>query len=185
MPLLGSSRGNICELHDLIQGGSVVSTVASEQEGPGFESRSFHLIERVSWVWYPVGVLPFCVDFAHSPHVCMGTLPVLQLPFTVQRHAGKVNWWVSAWMIVCLYMSALWWTGDSFSVYPECVLAQCQLGMAPAPTTLKRISGCGWWMNEWTIWCNFFSWGHELIKKQFSIKWFLIQNQISTEWTEK
>ena len=45
-------------------GGAVVSAVASQQEGPGFESR------------------PFCVELACSPRVCVGFLRVLRFPPT-------------------------------------------------------------------------------------------------------
>ena len=53
--------------------GALVSTVASQREGPGFGSGS----ECV------------CVEFACSPCVCVGSLRVLRLPPTVQKHA---NW---------------------------------------------------------------------------------------------
>ena len=42
----------------------MVSAVASQQEGPGFESR------------------PFCVELACSSHVCVGFLRVLRFPLT-------------------------------------------------------------------------------------------------------
>ena len=51
-------------------GGALVSTVASQPEGPGFESES----------------VCFCVGFACSPSVCVG---LLQFPPTVQKH---VSW---------------------------------------------------------------------------------------------
>ncbi len=44
--------------------GLVISTVASQQEGPGIETRSTHLTLRGSWVWYTAEVGPFCVEFA-------------------------------------------------------------------------------------------------------------------------
>ncbi len=47
-------------------------TVASQQEGPGFESRSFCLTSIGSWVRYPAGAGPFCVKFACSLCVCEG-----------------------------------------------------------------------------------------------------------------
>uniref|UniRef100_A0A3Q4AG71 Caldesmon 1b n=1 Tax=Mola mola TaxID=94237 RepID=A0A3Q4AG71_MOLML len=53
--------------------GAVVSTVASHQECPGFNSESGR----------------FCVEFACSPSDCVGSLQVLRLPPTVQKHA---NW---------------------------------------------------------------------------------------------
>ena len=46
---------------------------ASQQEGPGFDSRSGH----------------FFLEFAWSPCVYKDVLSVLQLPQTVQKHA---NW---------------------------------------------------------------------------------------------
>ena len=52
-------------------GGVVVSTVASQQEGSRFDP---HL-----------GL--FCVEFACSRRVCMGSLRVPQLPPTVQKNA--------------------------------------------------------------------------------------------------
>ena len=52
-------------------GGAVVSTVASHQEGSRFD---LHLG-------------PFCVEFACSPRVCVGSLQVLRLPPTFQKHA--------------------------------------------------------------------------------------------------
>ncbi|MEQ2244990.1 hypothetical protein ILYODFUR_022870 [Ilyodon furcidens] len=45
-----------------LHSGSVGSTVALQQEGPGFRS------------------CPFCIEFACSPHACGGSLQVLQLP---------------------------------------------------------------------------------------------------------
>ena len=69
------SASEICiSLKDLkiqLHGGVVVSTVASQQEGSRFDP---HLG-------------PFCVEFACSPRVCMGSLRVLRLPPTVQKHA--------------------------------------------------------------------------------------------------
>jgi len=56
---------------DGLHGGVVVSTIASQQKGSWFESR----------------MGPFCVEFACSPRVCVGSLQVLQLPPTVQKHA--------------------------------------------------------------------------------------------------
>ncbi len=44
--------------------------------------------------------------------------------------------WMWAWMVVWLHMSALWWTGDLFRVYPT--LAQCQLGLTPAMDKWKN-----------------------------------------------
>jgi len=52
-----------------LHGGVVVSTVASQQEGSWFESQ----------------LGPFCVEFACSPHVCMGSLQVPWLPPTTQN----------------------------------------------------------------------------------------------------
>ena len=49
----------------------VVSTVASQQEGSRFSSQ----------------LGPFCVEFACSPRVYMGSLWILRLPSTVQKHA--------------------------------------------------------------------------------------------------
>ena len=54
-----------------LHGGVVVSTVASQREGSRFSSR----------------LGPFCVEFACSPRVCVGSLRVLRLPPTVQKHA--------------------------------------------------------------------------------------------------
>uniref|UniRef100_A0A669CQ23 procollagen-proline 3-dioxygenase n=1 Tax=Oreochromis niloticus TaxID=8128 RepID=A0A669CQ23_ORENI len=54
-------------------GGTVVSTVAAQQEGPEFNST--------------IRPGSFCVEFACSPRVCVGSLRVLRLPPTVQRHA--------------------------------------------------------------------------------------------------
>ena len=51
--------------------GVVVSTVTSQQEGSRFNSHPG----------------PFCVEFACSPRVCVGSLWVLRLPATVQKHA--------------------------------------------------------------------------------------------------
>ncbi len=42
----------------------VVSTVALQQGGPGFQSRPSHLSASRSWVRYPAGVGPLCVEFA-------------------------------------------------------------------------------------------------------------------------
>jgi len=54
-----------------LHGGVVVSTVASQQEGSRFDP---HLG-------------PFGVELACSPRVCVGSLRVLWLPPTVQKHA--------------------------------------------------------------------------------------------------
>ena len=59
---------------------------------------------------------PLCIGFACPPCVYMGAL-VLWLPLTLLKHSRLLNnllWivlgdeWVC--MVVCLYMSALWWT---------------------------------------------------------------------------
>ena len=47
----------------------VVNTIASQQEGSRFNSR----------------LRPFCVEFACSPRVCIGSLWVLRLPPTVKN----------------------------------------------------------------------------------------------------
>ena len=49
----------------------MVSTVASQQEGPGLDPGSGR----------------FCVEFACSPCACVGSLWLLQLPPKVQKHA--------------------------------------------------------------------------------------------------
>ena len=54
-----------------ITGGTVVSTVALQQEGPGYDS----------------GSGCFCVEFACSPFVCASSFQVLRLPPKVQKHA--------------------------------------------------------------------------------------------------
>ena len=59
-----------------LHGGVVVSTVTSQQEGSRFNSQ----------------LGPFCVEFAHSPSVCVGSLQVLQLPHTIPKHACYINW---------------------------------------------------------------------------------------------
>ena len=51
----------------------MVSAAASQQEGSGFDSTR--------------GLGSFCVEFACSPRVCVGSLRVLRLPPTIQRHA--------------------------------------------------------------------------------------------------
>ena len=53
--------------------GVVVSTVASQQEGFRFNSQ--------------LELGPFCVEFACYPCVCVGSLRVLQLLPTIQKHA--------------------------------------------------------------------------------------------------
>jgi len=50
-------------------GGTVVSTAASQRQGPGFYSR----------------LGSQSVEFAHSPRVCVGFLRVLRFPPTVQK----------------------------------------------------------------------------------------------------
>ena len=62
---------NISGWDEGLHGGVVVSTVASQREGSRFNP---HLG-------------PFCVEFACSPRVCVGSLRVLRLPPTVQNHA--------------------------------------------------------------------------------------------------
>jgi len=58
-----------------LHGDVVVSTIASQQEDSRFES----------WLG------PFCVEFACSPLVCVGSRWVLQLPPTGQKHTCQVN----------------------------------------------------------------------------------------------
>ncbi len=50
-------------------------------------------------------------------------------------------------MAVCLYMSAMWWTGNLSRVNPS--LSQCQL-QPPAKNKLLRI------IKEWTKWIQYF-----------------------------
>ncbi len=52
----------------------MVSTVSSQQEGLGFKSRSACLTSRRSWIRYPAGVGPFCVEFACPPRGCVDFL---------------------------------------------------------------------------------------------------------------
>jgi len=54
----------------------MVGTVAAQPEGSERESR----------------LGPFCVEFACSPPVCVGSLRLLWLPPTAQKHANEVNW---------------------------------------------------------------------------------------------
>ena len=54
--------------------GAAVRTVASQQEGPGFDS----------------GFSAFLVEFACSPCFCVGSLQVLRFPPTVQKQ--QANW---------------------------------------------------------------------------------------------
>lgn len=49
----------------------------------------------------PWGQLLFCVEFARSPHVCMGSLQVVWLPPRVQK--------TCIWPSLCI---ALWWASD-------------------------------------------------------------------------
>lgn len=42
----------------------------------------------------PAWTGPFSGDFACSPCACLGSLQVLRLPQTTQRHAHEVNWWL-------------------------------------------------------------------------------------------
>ena len=58
--------------------GVVVSTFALQQEDPWFDSR---LVPSPG---------SFCMEFACSPCACVGSLRVLRLPPTVQKHA-EVN----------------------------------------------------------------------------------------------
>jgi len=72
----------------------VLSTVASQQEGSRFNSK----------------LGPFCVEFACSPRVCVGSLRVLRLPPTIQnlhvRLIGvselSLGVSVSVYVVVCL-----------------------------------------------------------------------------------
>jgi len=65
-----------------LHGGVVVSTVTSQREGSSFDP----------------DLGPFCVEFACSPRVCVGSLWVLQLPPTVQKQHvrligdSKIDW---------------------------------------------------------------------------------------------
>ena len=67
-------------LHKGRHNGTVVSSVASQQEGSGFKSE----LRR------------FCAEFACSPHVRVGLLRLLRFPPTVQKHVswGSVDWWL-------------------------------------------------------------------------------------------
>ena len=76
---------NTLSLHDALPifllcctpfGSTVRSTVASQQEWPGFDSR---LGDQ------PFG--PFCVEFAFSPCSCVCFLRVIRFPSTLQSHA--------------------------------------------------------------------------------------------------
>jgi len=64
-----SEMSTICSLWGL-HSGVVDTTVASQQEGSRFNSQ----------------LGPFCVEFACSSRVCVGSLRVLWLPPTVQKH---------------------------------------------------------------------------------------------------
>ena len=71
-----------------LHGGVVVSTVASEGVA-SLEGSRFN-----SWLG------PFCVEFACSPRVCVGSLRVVRLPPTVQKHMHvrpKQTSFVSVW----------------------------------------------------------------------------------------
>lgn len=63
-------------LHITVGIGAFISTVPSQQKGPGSDSR-------------PGG--PCCVEFACSPQVRVGELWVFLFPPTVQRHESEVR----------------------------------------------------------------------------------------------
>ena len=81
-----------------------------------------------------------CVEFALSPHVCMGFLQGLQCPPTSQRCAHEVNsrvYIVSVWMSVGVYVRGP--SGDGSSVQGEtlpCALS-CLSSGHPRPWTRK------------------------------------------------
>ncbi len=50
----------------------MVSTTATQQEDPVFESMFAHITSKGCWVRYPAGVGPSYVEFACSPRVCVG-----------------------------------------------------------------------------------------------------------------
>jgi len=85
----------------------VVSTVASQHEGSCFETRPG----------------PFCVEFACSPRICMGSPRVLQLPP-----------WSLGWLVNCPSV---------------CVLCPASRPMAlPTLRTWIRLSGYREWMEN-------------------------------------
>lgn len=59
------------------EGEAAVSAVAPQQLGDGFDSQARGL---------------FCLEFAFSLWVRVGSLRVLEVPTTVQKHASEVNW---------------------------------------------------------------------------------------------
>ncbi|MED6248679.1 hypothetical protein ATANTOWER_003484 [Ataeniobius toweri] len=89
------SSGEGFNLHVLkagLQDGTFCSTVALQQEGPEFKSQ-------------PIG--SFCREFACIPHACVGSLRVLQIPSTVQKHdwligQSKLPLCKSVWCLSCV-----------------------------------------------------------------------------------
>lgn len=75
-------------------------------------------------------------QFACCPHLCVGVLQVLWLHLTIQRRAGSfvtlncLSAWTGTgtWMVVCPYVSAMWWSGSQLN--RSSPLAQCQPGLA-------------------------------------------------------
>ncbi len=72
-------------------GALVVSTVALQQEGPGFNPTSVHVTLRGSWIRYLPRVGSFYVEFACSPRVCVSFLCVLRFPPTIKKYAHWVR----------------------------------------------------------------------------------------------
>ncbi|MEQ2270583.1 hypothetical protein XENORESO_002119 [Xenotaenia resolanae] len=94
------------------------------------------------------------MEFACSPHVCVGSLWVLQHPPTVQKQACLVNLalGVSVCVCVCTCMVvypvcvcvALRWTGDLSGLYPaSCPMTTGDRHRLPRdPAWKQRIDGC-------------------------------------------
>jgi len=111
-----------------LHGGVVASTGASQQEGRRFNSRSGR---------------SFCVEAACSPRGSVGSLRVLRLPPTVQRHAVRlIDVWIahrceceSEWLSVSI------WALDGLAACPGCPLPSPYVSwdQLQRPATLIRM----------------------------------------------
>ncbi len=76
---IGTHLMNLNPVQSMVQhGGLVVSTVTSQQEGPGFDARSARLTSRVSWVCRGWGRTFLC-------GVCMFSLRLREITPTIKN----------------------------------------------------------------------------------------------------
>lgn len=118
-----------------IRGGTVVqwSTVNSQQEGPRTK---------------------LCMEFARSPCICVGSLWLLWLPPTIQRHApgvkltGHSQLPMGVWLFVSRHQPC-----DELETCPGCTLPSLNISWdrlqhPPLPYSETKPEKINEWMNE-------------------------------------